>query len=117
MSSLENIVQGLTLLVDKPIGWTSFDVVNKIRSTIRSTFHIKKIKVGHAGTLDPAATGLLIICTGKLTKQIQRAWIGKILRRFLQLTELNLASAQHIVNRRARQTNCLGNRNDRHSDG
>ena len=58
------------MLIDKPLEWTSFDVVNKIRYTIRRNFDIRKIKVGHAGTLDPLATGLLIICTGKATKQI-----------------------------------------------
>lgn len=57
--------RGKVLLVDKPTGWTSFDVVNKIR------FAIKTKKVGHAGTLDPLATGLLIICTGKFTKRIE----------------------------------------------
>lgn len=57
---------GELLLVDKPLTWTSFDVVGKIRNSIR----IKKIKVGHAGTLDPLATGLLIVCTGKLTKKV-----------------------------------------------
>lgn len=62
--------KGVVLLVDKPIGWTSFDVVNKIRFKIKHSLGIKKIKVGHAGTLDPNATGLLIICTGKLTKEI-----------------------------------------------
>lgn len=62
--------EGELLLIDKPIGWTSFDVVNSIRSTIKRTYNIKKIKVGHAGTLDPLATGLLIVCTGKFTKQI-----------------------------------------------
>ena len=61
-----------TLLVDKPKGWTSFDVVNKIRWSIRNKWQIKKIKVGHAGTLDPMATGLLIICTGKKTKTIDQ---------------------------------------------
>lgn len=63
--------EGELLLIDKPIGWTSFDVVNSIRSTIKRTFNIKKIKVGHAGTLDPLATGLLIVCTGKFTKKIE----------------------------------------------
>ncbi len=58
------------LLIDKPLTWTSFQVVNKLRWEIRQRFNIKKIKVGHAGTLDPLATGLLIICTGKQTKQI-----------------------------------------------
>jgi tRNA pseudouridine55 synthase len=67
-----NFPEGEVLLVDKPLGWTSFDVVNFIRSFIRKVYGIKKIKVGHAGTLDPMATGLLIICTGKMTKQIER---------------------------------------------
>ena len=61
---------GQVLLIDKPLTWTSFQVVNKLRWEIRQRFSIKKIKVGHAGTLDPLATGLLIICTGKQTKQI-----------------------------------------------
>jgi len=61
---------GQVLLIDKPLNWTSFQVVNKLRWAIRQAFNIKKIKVGHAGTLDPLATGLLIICTGKMTKQI-----------------------------------------------
>jgi tRNA pseudouridine55 synthase len=61
---------GQVLLLDKPVYWTSFDLVNKIRIMIRSTMGIKKIKVGHAGTLDPLASGLMIICTGKATKRI-----------------------------------------------
>jgi len=65
-----NFVNGEVLLVDKPIGWTSFDVVNKIRYAIKKK-HKQKIKVGHAGTLDPLATGLLIICTGKFTKKAE----------------------------------------------
>ncbi|MFK5856403.1 MAG: tRNA pseudouridine(55) synthase TruB [Bacteroidota bacterium] len=65
-----NFLEGEVLLIDKPLGWTSFDVVNTIRYTIKRTLNIKKIKVGHAGTLDPLATGLLIICTGKFTKKI-----------------------------------------------
>ncbi|RLD89966.1 MAG: tRNA pseudouridine(55) synthase TruB [Bacteroidetes bacterium] len=65
-----DFVQGEVLLVDKPLEWTSFDVVNFIRSFLRKKYNLKKLKVGHAGTLDPLATGLLIICTGKLTKQI-----------------------------------------------
>ncbi|MEM7105454.1 MAG: tRNA pseudouridine(55) synthase TruB [Bacteroidota bacterium] len=63
---------GATLLVDKPQDWTSFDVVNKIRFKLKRKLGVKKIKVGHAGTLDPMATGLLIICTGKNTKKIQQ---------------------------------------------
>lgn len=62
---------GAVLLIDKPKGFTSFDVVNKIRWLLKKKTGIKKIKVGHAGTLDPLATGLLVICTGKMTKQIQ----------------------------------------------
>lgn len=61
---------GAVLLVDKPLTWTSFDVVNKIRHSLKKRLGVKKIKVGHAGTLDPMATGLLIICTGKMTKRI-----------------------------------------------
>jgi len=63
--------EGQILLFDKPIYWTSFDLVNKVRGMIRSMMKIKKIKVGHAGTLDPLATGLMIICTGKFTKKIE----------------------------------------------
>lgn len=66
----EKIQEGHVFLIDKPLDWTSFDVVNKIRWNIRKAYNLKKIKVGHAGTLDPKATGLLLICTGKLTKQI-----------------------------------------------
>lgn len=62
--------EGLVLLIDKPMEWTSFDVVNKLRFSIKHKLGIKKIKVGHAGTLDPMATGLLIICVGKYTKTI-----------------------------------------------
>lgn len=61
---------GKVIIFDKPLTWTSFDTVNKVRNAIRRTFNIKKIKVGHAGTLDPLATGVLIVCTGKRTKEI-----------------------------------------------
>ncbi|MEP3838197.1 MAG: tRNA pseudouridine(55) synthase TruB [Algibacter sp.] len=70
MKTLEDYLSGEVLLIDKPLNWTSFQVVNKLRWEIRQAFKIKKIKVGHAGTLDPLATGLLVICTGKMTKQI-----------------------------------------------
>lgn len=66
-----DFIAGEMLLVDKPQDWTSFDVVNKIRYKLRHLLGIKKLKVGHAGTLDPMATGLLIICTGKFTKKIE----------------------------------------------
>ncbi|MCP9199543.1 tRNA pseudouridine(55) synthase TruB [Gramella sp. GC03-9] len=68
--SLEDFKTGETLLFDKPLNWTSFQLVNKVRWLIKRSCKIKKIKVGHAGTLDPLATGLLIICTGKSTKTI-----------------------------------------------
>lgn len=61
---------GQVLLIDKPLQWTSFQAVNKLRWELRQAYNIKKIKVGHAGTLDPLATGLLVICTGKMTKEI-----------------------------------------------
>jgi tRNA pseudouridine55 synthase len=71
MQDLENkYLTGQVLLVDKPLEWSSFQVVNKLRWLIRKEYKIKKIKVGHAGTLDPLASGLLIICTGKETKNI-----------------------------------------------
>lgn len=63
-------IEGHTLLINKPLRWTSFDVVKKIRNTLRTALQVKKIKVGHAGTLDPLADGLLIVCTGKFTKLI-----------------------------------------------
>jgi tRNA pseudouridine55 synthase len=77
MLTADDYLAGQVLLIDKPLHWTSFQVVNKLRWEIRKTFNIKKIKVGHAGTLDPLATGLLIICTGKMTKQID-AFQGQI---------------------------------------
>lgn len=70
MKTVEDYKSGQVLLIDKPLHWTSFQAVNKLRWAIRRAFNIKKIKVGHAGTLDPLATGLLVICTGKMTKQI-----------------------------------------------
>lgn len=70
MLSTDDYLSGQVLLIDKPLHWTSFQVVNKLRWEIRRAFNIKKIKVGHAGTLDPLATGLLVICTGKMTKNI-----------------------------------------------
>jgi len=70
MKTVEEFKTGQILLVDKPLTWTSFAAVNKLRWVIRKAFNLKKIKVGHAGTLDPLATGLLIICTGKFTKRL-----------------------------------------------
>ena len=66
-----NFKEGEVLYFDKPLRWTSFAVVNKIRYHISRKLGVKKIKVGHAGTLDPLATGVMIICTGKATKRIE----------------------------------------------
>lgn len=77
--------EGSTIIVDKPLNWTSFDVVNKIRWNLKQALGIKKIKVGHAGTLDPLATGVLVLCIGKNTKLIEelqagiKTYTGKIL--------------------------------------
>jgi tRNA pseudouridine55 synthase len=71
-SNPEPYLEGRVLFIDKPLTWTSFDVVNKIRKLLKTHMDIKKIKVGHAGTLDPLATGLVIICTGRATKNIQQ---------------------------------------------
>ena len=73
---MQEFLEGKTILVDKPYGWTSFDVVNKIRWHLKKKLNVKKIKVGHAGTLDPLATGLLIVCTGKHTKMIESIMPG-----------------------------------------
>ena len=75
---------GEMILIDKELNWTSFDVVSKLRNSIKKKLNINKIKVGHAGTLDPLATGLLIICTGKMTKRINefsglnKTYVGKM---------------------------------------
>ena len=70
--TVEDFLDGQILLINKPLGWTSFDVVKKIKNLIRTKYSLKKIKVGHAGTLDPLATGLLVVCTGKFTKLISK---------------------------------------------
>jgi tRNA pseudouridine55 synthase len=68
--TLDALREGTLLLLDKPMGWTSFDLVNKVRGIARSATGDKKIKVGHSGTLDPLATGLMVVCTGRMTKSI-----------------------------------------------
>jgi tRNA pseudouridine55 synthase len=68
--SAEDFQEGQVLLIDKPLHWSSFQAVNKIKWSLKKHLGLKKIKVGHAGTLDPLASGLLIICTGKFTKRI-----------------------------------------------
>ncbi|MCH2229729.1 MAG: tRNA pseudouridine(55) synthase TruB [Crocinitomicaceae bacterium] len=73
---IKEFAAGSTILVDKPLEWTSFDVVNKLRWHLRKKIGVKKLKVGHAGTLDPLATGLLVICIGKHTKHINDLMVG-----------------------------------------
>ncbi len=68
--SKNSIEEGEVFLIDKPLNYTSFQVVKKLRNILKNKFNLNKLKVGHAGTLDPLASGLLIICTGRMTKQI-----------------------------------------------
>ena len=70
MITLEQLQAGIFLPIDKPRQWTSFQAVNKIKAVVRNTYGLKKFKIGHAGTLDPLATGLLLVCLGKATKRI-----------------------------------------------
>lgn len=70
MISAEDFQEGKVVLLDKPLTWSSFQAVNKVKWSLKKHLGLKKIKVGHAGTLDPLATGLLIVCTGKFTKRI-----------------------------------------------
>ena len=72
MKKTFQFLEGEVLLINKPLHWTSFQLVNKLRWLIKRKLGIKKIKVGHAGTLDPLASGLMIICTGKKTKEISQ---------------------------------------------
>ncbi|MBN09532.1 MAG: tRNA pseudouridine(55) synthase TruB [Flavobacteriaceae bacterium] len=84
-NNLNQVEEGILILIDKPIKWTSFEVVKKIRYVLKKTTGKKKLKVGHAGTLDPLASGLLVIATGKATKKISliqnmnKSYIGKII--------------------------------------
>ena len=71
-----NFLEGEILYIDKPLGWTSFDAVKRLRGALVRRLHVKKIKVGHAGTLDPLATGVMILCTGRATKQIDSLQAG-----------------------------------------
>ena len=77
INSETNFQEGQLILFHKPLRWSSFDVVKKVRNIIKTTNNLKKIKVGHAGTLDPLADGLLIICTGKFTKRIEEVQVQK----------------------------------------
>lgn len=71
-----DFISGETIGIDKPLGWTSFDVVKRLRGAIQRRLRVKKFKVGHAGTLDPLATGVLIVCTGRATRNIERLQEG-----------------------------------------
>ena len=75
--TLEELLEGVVIPIDKPRQWTSFQAVNKVKAAIRNTYGIKKFKIGHAGTLDPLATGLLLICVGKATKRIDELQAGE----------------------------------------
>lgn len=71
-----NFIDGEVLYIDKPLGWTSFDAVKRLRGAVMRRMGVKKFKVGHAGTLDPLATGVMIVCTGKATKKIEELQAG-----------------------------------------
>lgn len=71
-----NFLDGEILYIDKPLGWTSFDAVKRVRGVLARRMKVKKLKVGHAGTLDPLATGVMIVCTGRATKRIDELQAG-----------------------------------------
>lgn len=71
-----DFISGELIGIDKPLGWTSFDAVKRVRGAIQRRLHVKKFKVGHAGTLDPLATGVLLICTGRATRRIDELQAG-----------------------------------------
>lgn len=71
-----NFITGEILYIDKPLGWTSFDAVKRLRGAVMRRMGVRKFKVGHAGTLDPLATGVIIVCTGKATKRIEELQAG-----------------------------------------
>ncbi len=71
-----NFVEGEIIYIDKPLGWTSFDVVKRVRGALIRRMKMRKFKVGHAGTLDPLATGVMIVCTGRATKRIEELQSG-----------------------------------------
>ena len=72
-----DFISGEIIAIDKPLGWTSFDAVKRLRGSIQKRLRLKKFKVGHAGTLDPLATGVLIICTGRATRKIEELQSGE----------------------------------------
>lgn len=72
-----DFISGEIIAIDKPLGWTSFDAVKRLRGSIQKRLRLKKFKVGHAGTLDPLATGVLVICTGRATRKIEELQSGE----------------------------------------
>ena len=72
-----DFVSGEIIGIDKPLGWTSFDAVKRLRGVIQRRLGVKKFKIGHAGTLDPLATGVLIVCTGRATRRIEELQSGE----------------------------------------
>lgn len=86
LPSLQEIVEGQIILIDKPLSWTSFDAINKLKWLIHT-------KIGHAGTLDPLATGLLVCCTGKMTKQIQ--FLQKVDKEYIATIQLGAITASY----------------------
>jgi tRNA pseudouridine55 synthase len=88
-----DFVEGQIILVHKPLEWTSFDVVNKIKYAIKYNHHLKNIKIGHAGTLDPMAEGLLIVCTGKYTKLIDK--ISNDRKSYIATIKLGVTTASY----------------------
>lgn len=112
----EDFLEGQVLLIDKPLNWSSFQAVNKMKWVLKSKLKLKKIKIGHAGTLDPLATGLLIVCTGKFTKRITEIqgqakeytgtfFIGATTPSYDLETEVNETfPTSHITEERIRET-------------
>ena len=111
-----DFISGEIIGVDKPIGWTSFDAVKRLRGAIQKRLRVKKFKVGHAGTLDPLATGVLIVCTGRATRRIEELQSGE--KEYVAIVELGATTpsfdleteidatypTEHITEDLARQT-------------
>lgn len=116
MATPEDFLEGKIVLIDKPLHWSSFQAVNKIKWSLKKHMGLKKIKVGHAGTLDPLATGLLIVCTGKFTKRIPELqgmekeytgtfYIGATTPSYDLETEVNATfPTEHITNELIQET-------------
>lgn len=88
-----DFIKGETLYIDKPLEWTSFDVVKRLRGVIQHRLHMKKLKVGHAGTLDPLATGVMIVVTGRSTKLIEELQAG--VKEYVATMQLGATTPSH----------------------